>query len=262
MPSLFRCWRRNDCKNPTAKSASAQSAATSQEEQVAAVRAKVAEEFITGRGIEVGAGSRPFPIPAHATVLYGDIRDQASLEAYFKAAGIPSGKHIDGQSFAGIGDETLDFVISAHVIEHLRDPVGAIANAIRVLKPGGVHVLVVPEMQATFDRNRPETPLEHVMADFRDGGEGTCRVAYEEHLRYVHPYLTGQEYPEAEIQRQADESAKRWRECDIHFHAWTRSGFEALLATVSLIAPFQVVHGVSVVNETVFVLRKLAGTPK
>jgi len=234
----------------------------SQEERVAAVRAKVAEEFIAGRGIEVGAGSRPFPIAAHATVLYGDIRDQASLEAYFKAAGIPSGKHIDGQTFAGIGDEALDFVISAHVIEHLRDPVGAIVNAIRVLKPGGVHVLAVPEMQATFDRNRPETTLEHVMADFRDEGEGTCRAAYEEHLRYVHPYLTGQEHPEAEIQRQADESAKRWRECDIHFHAWTRSGFEALLGAVSLIAPFRVVHAVSVVNETVFVLRKLAGIPK
>src|SRR6266478_1279476 len=127
------------------------------------------------------------------------MRDRASLESYFKTNAVQSGEPIDAQTLAGIADASLDFVISAHVIEHLRDPVGAIVSAIRVLKPGGVHVLAVPEMQATFDRNRPETTLEHVMADFRDGGEGTCRAAYEEHLRYVHPYLTGQEHPEAEI---------------------------------------------------------------
>ena len=137
-----------------------------------------------------------------------------------------SGEPIDAQTLAGIADASLDFVISAHVIEHLRDPIGAIVSAIRVLKPGGIHLLVVPEMRRTFDRDRPETSVAHVLADFRDGGIGTCRDGYEEHLRYVHPILTGQRYSEEEIQRQATEAARLWPKYGAHFHAWTRAGFE------------------------------------
>ena len=47
-------------------------------------------------------------------------------------------QNIDAQTFDGIDNDSLDFVISAHVIEHLRDPIGSIVNAIRVLKAGGI----------------------------------------------------------------------------------------------------------------------------
>lgn len=226
--------------------------------EIARQRAAISERFLHGSGIEVGAGNRPFPVPRHARVLYGDIRDRASVETYFKTADVQVGSNIDAQSFAGFPDESLDFVISAHVIEHLRDPIGSIVCAIRVLRPGGILVLVVPDMRFTFDRHRPETTAEHLLRDYDDGGVGTCREAYEEHLRYVHPELTGEQYSEAEIQWQAGESAKRWRDFDVHFHAWTRDGFEATLEAAARLAPFQVEQVVSVANENIFVLRKTA----
>jgi SAM-dependent methyltransferase len=221
-----------------------------------AARSAISSEFLRGNGIEVGGGSRPFPVPAHATVSYGDIRDRESLRSFFKTPEVVSGAYIDAQTFAGLADDSLDFVISAHVIEHLRDPIGSIVNALRVLRPGGIHVIVMPELSATFDRHRPETTVAHALADYADGGEQTCRQSYEEHLRFVHPYLTGAHYPEDEIQRQATESARRWRELDVHFHAWTRDGFEALLAAVAQLSPFRLEKGVSVANENIFVLRK------
>jgi SAM-dependent methyltransferase len=222
-------------------------------------RTAIAFRFIRGRGVEVGAGARPFPVPPDVEVLYGDIREHASLQDYFKATEVQSGQQIDAQTFAGMAESSLDFVISAHVIEHLRDPIGAIVNAVRVLKTGGFLILVVPEMRLTFDRHRPETTVEHVLLDFADAGEGTCRTAYEEHLRFVHPYLTGENYSESEIEWQAAESVKRWREFDVHFHAWTRSGFEALLAATAELAPIYIETAVSVSNENIFVLRKLSG---
>jgi SAM-dependent methyltransferase len=136
------------------------------EERITAMRAKLAERFISGCGLEVGAGARPFPVPAHAQVVYGDIRERAALESYFKTRAVSSDQRIDAQSLAGVADNSLDFVISAHVIEHLLDPVRAIVNAIRVLKRGGIHILVVPDMRRTFDRHRPETTLAHALADF------------------------------------------------------------------------------------------------
>jgi SAM-dependent methyltransferase len=229
---------------------------TSPSEVVDRQRCAVAERFLTGQGLEVGAGDRPFPVPKHIRVFYGDIRDTASIQDYFKTAEVRSGSPIDAQTFAGVANDSLDFVISAHVIEHLRDPIGAIVNAVRVLRPAGIHIVVVPDMRFTFDRRRPETSVEHALRDYEDGGESTCRDAYEEHLRYVHPELTGREYGEAEIQWQAGENCRRWREFDVHFHAWTRDGFESLLAAAAGYAPFVVEEAVSVVNENIFVLRK------
>lgn len=219
-------------------------------------RAAIGRKYLTGTGVEVGAGNRPFPLPEGARVIYGDIRDQASVERYFNSAEVKAGGTIDAQSFAGIADNSLDFVISAHVIEHLRDPVGSIVQAIRVLRPGGIHVLAVPDLRFTFDRRRPAMTVEHALRDYADGGAGTCRQAYEEHLRYVHPELTGQHYSEAEIEWQSGENAKRWQEFDVHFHAWTREAFESLLAAAAAHAPFTVQEAVSVGNENIFVLRK------
>ena len=156
-------------------------------------------------------------------------------------------------------DSSADFVISAHVIEHLRDPIGAIVNGFRVLKPGEVYIIVIPEMRRTFDRGRPETTVAHALRDFADGGDSSCCQAYEEHLRFVHPYLTGEHYDDAEIVRQASESARRWRDFDAHFHAWTREGFEALLKRTMEIVPFGIEEVVSVANENIFVLRKDRG---
>ena len=228
-------------------------------DEVAAVlkaRTDVASRLIRGRGIEVGAGARPFPLPDSAQVLYGDIREQASLQHYFQTTEVTLGSRIDAQTYAEVENDSLDFVISAHVIEHLRDPIGSIVSAMCILKPGGIHLLVVPDMRFTFDRDRPETTVEHVLSDYLDGGVATCRAAYEEHLRYVHPFLTGENHPEAEIQRQAAEGEKRWTEFDIHFHAWTRAGFEALLAAAQQIAPFSIEAAVSVSNENIFGLKK------
>jgi SAM-dependent methyltransferase len=219
-------------------------------------RSAVAARFLSGRGLEVGAGDRPFPVPEHVQVFYGDIRDAASVQTYFRTEDVRSGAHVDAQTFAGIDDESLDFVISAHVIEHLRDPIGSIVNAIRVVRPAGIHILVVPDMRFTFDRRRPETTVEHAVLDHERGGESTCRQSYEEHLRYVHPELTNDHYSEAEIESQSNENAKRWKDFDVHFHAWTKAGFEALLAAATRYAPFSVEDAAFAVNENIFALRK------
>ena len=226
--------------------------------EVLRVRTEIGRVFLKGRGVEVGPGDRPFPVPATAQIAYGDIRKHEALENYFRTADVTPVQDIDAQTFDGIDNDRLDFVISAHVIEHLRDPIGSIVNAIRVLKIGGIHILVVPDMRYTFDRHRPETTVDHVLTDFADGGASTLRSSYEEHLRYVHPYLTGETYPEADIQRYANENVKNWRAFDCHFHAWSQSGFEKVLSAAKEFAPFKVEATVFVVNENIFVLRKLA----
>jgi hypothetical protein len=44
--------------------------------QVQLARKCIADIFIQGNGLEVGAGTRPFPIPESAKCYYGDLLDK------------------------------------------------------------------------------------------------------------------------------------------------------------------------------------------
>lgn len=60
-------------------------------------------------------------------------------------------------------DERIDFVISSHVLEHFFDPIKAIEEWLRVVKPGGYVYMIVPHKERTFDKNRPRTTLAQLL---------------------------------------------------------------------------------------------------
>jgi SAM-dependent methyltransferase len=64
-----------------------------------------------------------------------------------------------------IADDSYDAVLASHVIEHIADPLGALAEWRRILRPQGHVLLVVPHRDGTFDHRRPPTPIEHLLAD-------------------------------------------------------------------------------------------------
>jgi hypothetical protein len=49
-----------------------------------------------------------------------------------------------------------------------------------------------------------------------------------------------------------------WPKYGAHFHAWTGAGFEAVLDAASDLVPFRLIETASVVNENLFVLRKIS----
>jgi SAM-dependent methyltransferase len=58
-------------------------------------------------------------------------------------------------------DDSVDFVLASHVIEHFPDPIAALLEWRRVARR--CVVLVVPHRDRTFDRDRPLTPLAELM---------------------------------------------------------------------------------------------------
>ena len=226
---------------------------TEQEAQIFATRRAVSHVFVKGSGVEIGAGARPWPLHDRAKCFYGDRLDIQGLTNYFKTSEVTVDGPIDAQTLEGVADNSLDFVLSAHVIEHLQDPIGSIMQSMRVLKIGGIAVLAVPEMTETFDQLRSPTPLAHLLQDAKDGGAATRTLAYEEHARFVHPYITGDTIPEPEIaERVAQVEAANM---DIHFHAWTGDTFLEMLESIKRRA-FSIEAYIPVINENIFVLRK------
>jgi SAM-dependent methyltransferase len=61
-------------------------------------------------------------------------------------------------------DESVDFVISSHVIEHFFDPIKALKEWYRVIKSGGYIFLIAPKQTALRGETRPCTKVEELIA--------------------------------------------------------------------------------------------------
>ena len=61
----------------------------------------------------------------------------------------------EGSALDGIADAIYDFVLSSHNLEHIANPIKALNNWKRVLKPRGLLLLVLPDKHRTFDYRLP-----------------------------------------------------------------------------------------------------------
>jgi len=58
-----------------------------------------------------------------------------------------------------LADNSVDFVLTSHVIEHLWNPIEALREWWRVVRPGGFCFTIIPHPDRTFDRGKPITTL-------------------------------------------------------------------------------------------------------
>ena len=192
-------------------------------------RRYIAEIYLKGAGIEIGACHVPLTIPKHVKVKYVDKFCSSELRKRYPELG--SAKIVntdiidDGELLAKIADKSQDFVIANHFLEHCQDPIGVISNMLRVLKNGGILYMAVPDKRFTFDADRPITPIEHLIKDYGDHGMGSRRAAFEEAIRYVGK-VKGDAEVESEIIRLMN------RDDSIHYHAWTQVEIVELILTL------------------------------
>lgn len=81
---------------------------------------------------------------------------------------IPSGKY--------------DFLVASHCLEHCANTLKTVKEWLRVVKKGGVILIIVPDKRYTFDHNRPVTSFEHLLADLENDVDETDLTHLEEIL--------------------------------------------------------------------------------
>lgn len=223
------------------------------------VRLEVARTYLRGQGVEIGALHRPLAVPRGVKVSYVDRAPVPELRRqYPEFNGLPLAPvHIiaDGQTLEGIADTSQDFVIANHVIEHMEDPILALKNWLRVLRPGGVIYLVLPDKRFTFDAPREVTSIEHVMRDHREGPQVSRRDHYREWAEKV-----ARVKPER-VQIRAEEMDKRGE--SIHYHVWGTPAFTRFLLHIraELKLPFEIELLRRNGHETVFILSRSEPPP-
>lgn len=72
----------------------------------------------------------------------------------------------EGSDLTPVADASYDFVLSSHNLEHFANPVKALREWQRVLRPRGVLVLILPYYRNTFDHRRTPTPVANMMSDY------------------------------------------------------------------------------------------------
>lgn len=93
---------------------------------------RFATRYFRGAGLDIGGG-------------------QDSLAAYRELFPLVQNVFVydrpygDAEVLDNVSDNSFDFVYSSHCLEHMRDPKAALANWVRVTKPGGHLVISVPD---------------------------------------------------------------------------------------------------------------------
>lgn len=88
----------------------------------------------------------------------------------------------DATDLRALRSESYDFILSSNCLEHIANPIRALEEWWRVLKPRGMLVLVVPNRKHNFDHRRPVTPFEHVISDHQRRVEESDLTHLEEIL--------------------------------------------------------------------------------
>jgi SAM-dependent methyltransferase len=212
----------------------------------------LARNYLAGNGLEVGALHNPLPVPKGCRVRYVDRLPVDELRRqYPNLAGlplVPVDVVDDGERLATVPDGSQDFVIANHFLEHCQDPIGALRTFSRVLRPGGVLYMAVPDKRYTFDKGRPVTPLGHLERDHREGPEWSRAGHYDEYARLAHGCS-----PEDAPGVAADMMARGY---SIHFHVWTQKELLELLLSLKDDLGFDFEVVCKNAAEVIVVLRK------
>lgn len=224
------------------------------------LRDRFSQEFINGAGLEIGALYNPVFVRPGVTVRYVDweptesLRDQVRLMPHHQDAPIVNVDIVDnGDTLATVAEQSQDFIIANHFLEHVQDPIGTVKRHLEILKPGGVLYYGIPDKRFTFDRSRPVTTLEH---HYRDHEEGPA-WSLDQHLE---EYVALAENKTGSEGRDRIAELMKLPRLGIHFHVWTiQEVTEMLLGMRRRYAmPFEIEAIVCnrALVETICVLRK------
>ena len=66
-----------------------------------------------------------------------------------------------------IKSNTYDFLLSSNCLEHVANPLKALQEWIRIVRPNGYLLLAQPNKTSNFDHRRPTTAFEHNLEDYK-----------------------------------------------------------------------------------------------
>lgn len=192
-------------------------------------------------GLEIGGPSRIFslkgffPVYLYAkqidgvnfsneTVWEGKLEEGNTYNYYEEKTG-----HqfiLEASELSQVTDNCYDFLLSSHSLEHIANPIKALKEWHRVVKPEGTIVLVLPDKDHTFDHNRPYTEFDHLLEDFEKDTQEDDTTHFEEILQLHDLEKEGNQSSKEEFKERMKKNSQNRT---MHHHVFNFDVLEMLL---------------------------------
>jgi hypothetical protein len=229
-------------------------------------RSVVADFYLVGNGLEIGALFNPLPIPARCKVQYVDYKSLKENRARYPELAnetiVETGIIDDGFILNKVENSSQDFIIANHALEHSPDAFGTLLRWFYKLKHKGIIYAAVPAAAKCFDNGRPITSMDHFMNDHKYFTSLNRKALLETTNQHIEEFLQISDKNIREGMGLADSDAEYKKRLnadlmtgltttlskintyeeamtahvtnvnrlyDIHYHTFTPSSYEALL---------------------------------
>lgn len=221
------------------------------------IRTRIANKYLSGKGVEIGALLDPLIVDrSQIAVSYVDRMPAVELRnhypEYLQVPIVDPDIVDDGEKLTKVADDSQDFLIANHMVEHCEDPISTLQLFFRKLKIGGKIFLAMPDRNQTFDKDRQLTTWDHLIADSLDRGSSSRESHFDDWVANVSKL----EGPAAVTEK------ARLKDIgySIHYHVWTPESFMSFILQLQnhLQEKFKVLHFETTqgINEFVVVLEK------
>jgi SAM-dependent methyltransferase len=72
----------------------------------------------------------------------------------------------DAVDISKVNNESYDFVFASHCLEHIANPLKAVQEWLRILKPDGHMIIIVPEKSVCFDHKREYSLFSTLLSQY------------------------------------------------------------------------------------------------
>lgn len=177
--------------------------------------------FCRGQGVEIGPGNNPRCNPERTVFV-----DKFPVkDAWWGKVNI-----VSDASRLPFDDGLFDYLLASHCLEHMPDTIGTLKEWLRVIKPGGRLIQILPHSGRTWERPRSLSTLEHHIRDHANKVDLYDFTDWDEFERALRQGPRAWiDDPEAQLPDGTIN--KRWavENGHFHYHAWNQEVFVDVL---------------------------------
>lgn len=201
---------------------------------------KTIAKLCRGECIEIGALSAPAILPKATSIRYADVGTKEQTKSALEKIGY-FGYHKRKEGFvdvdivfdtnepplASLASASVDTVFSSHSLEHSSNPIAALMDYLRVLRPGGIVYTIIPNKKYTYDRKRALTQVEVLIDKYLNDRWGYTLDEYRDVYANTESHEVYDNHTEADI-------VQAFEDADGHHHIYVydETNVMAMLAFV------------------------------
>lgn len=205
-------------------------------ESIYDIRYRISSPFLSGIGIEIGAGIHPQHLPNGVLCEYFDIRNEKALVELFEEDILIKTCFVDQipEHFPNLAD----FLIAHNVLEHCSNPINTLRKWHSFVKNGGIVVISVPCNEYCPDLGRNVSPFDHILFDFLFNRDDNSFESKE----HIYSFIMGwvdegvfKNKSKLEIAKLAHQCAHNEKN-DLHWHVYTEEVLKKVIQFSGLIS--------------------------